>query len=107
MSWFINERGMMFGNRINIIDLFVLSVILLIIMPMLWFGYKVKKNLINPRMLPKTTIEIKIEQYENMKLQITKQQKEIELITAEKNRKENQIKEYLKEYKREKNHFPE
>jgi len=101
MSWFINDRGMMFGNRINLIDLFVI-VFLMGLLPIFWFGYKVKKNLITPPMPPKTTIEIQISRYEQLK----EQTKEIERITIEKNRIEEQITNYLKEFKNARKYFP-
>ena len=59
MRWLINDKGMLFGNRINIIDLMV-AIFFLCLTPMFWFGYKLFK----PQL--KTTIEIQISEYEQL-----------------------------------------
>jgi len=40
MKWFLNDKGMMFGNRINIID-FLVCLFILSLSPILYYGWKI------------------------------------------------------------------
>ncbi len=104
MRWLINDKGMMFGNRINIID-FLVVIFILSLMPMFWSGWKIFNKPPQPPLSSSLKIDMKevhiFEQdYVQDKLyqQICRQKIEI-------NNLQGKIDNFLKEHKRAGKHF--
>ena len=78
-NWLIDDKGRLFGKW-NIID-FMVVVFLLCLTPMFWYAFKLF------RLQPKTTIEIQIKEYEELKAS------------------QQQITDFLKKHKRARKYF--
>ena len=82
MGWLIkSNNGMMFGNRINIID-FLVFLFILCLLPIFFFSWKI---ITKPKVIEKPPT--------------------IQLDKAEYERVQNQIKDFLKEHKRARKYF--